>query len=229
MTLIAEDLLLLLLDDDSGKPLVDSTKLPRVLAGALVIELAMAGSLRITGPGEQVKKDHVVIADALPAALAADPLLHRVFDLVATAARPMKPQKVIEKSTKNLAEDVAARLVAQGFVTEKQGKVLGMFPTTAWPARDTSHEKALRDALRGALVDGTTPQPHTAALISLISAVDSTHKVVDDADKKLLKQRARQIAEGEWAGAAVSKAVSDVNAAVMAAVVVPVIVSTTSS
>ncbi|RZI74080.1 MAG: GPP34 family phosphoprotein, partial [Variovorax sp.] len=43
------------------------------------------------------------------------------------------------------------------------------------------------------------------------------------------KTRAKQIAEGEWAGAAVRKAVSDVNAAVTAAIMVPVIVSTTSS
>lgn len=225
MTLIAEDLLLLLLDDDSGKPLADSTKLPRVLAGALVVELAMNGSLRITGPGEQIKKDSVVVAGAPPA----DVLLRRVFDLVASASRPMKPQKVIEKSQKNLSKELVGRLVAQGFVTENKDKVLGLFPTTTWPARDTSHEKVLRDSLRSALVDGTTPSPHTAALISLISAVDLTHKVIVDADKKLLKQRAKQIAEGEWAGAAVRKAVSDVNAAVMAAVMVPVIVSTTSS
>ena len=225
MTLIAEDLLLLLLDDDSGKPSADSTKLPRVLAGALVVELALGGSLRITGPGEQVKKDHVVVAGEPPA----DPLLRRVFDLVATASRPIKPQKVIEKSQKNLAKELAARLVAQGFVTENRDKVWGLFPATTWPARDTSREKVLRDALRSALVDGTTPTPHSAALISLISAVDLTHKVIVDADKKVLKTRAKQIAEGEWAGAAVRKAVSDVNAAVTAAIMVPVIVSTTSS
>jgi len=225
MTLIAEDLLLLLLDDESGKPSADSTKLPRVLAGALVVELAMSGSLRITGPDEQLEKDHVVVAGEPPE----DALLRRVFDLVATTSRPMKPQKVIEKSQKNLAKELAARLVAQGFVTEKQDKVLGLFPTTTWPARDTSREKVLRDALRSALVDGTTPEPHSAALISLVSAVDLTHKVITDADKKLLKKRAKEIAEGEWAGEAVRKAVSDVNTAVMAAVMVPVIVSTTSS
>ncbi|MGB2721952.1 MAG: GPP34 family phosphoprotein [Rhodococcus sp. (in: high G+C Gram-positive bacteria)] len=225
MTLIAEDLLLLLLDDHSGKPLADSTKLPRVLAGALVVELAMGGALRVTGPGEQVKKDHVLVAGDPPV----DVLLRRVFDLVATASRPMKPQKVIEKSQKNLAKELAARLVEQGFVTEQHDKVWGLFPRTTWPARDIAHEKVLRDALRSALVDGTTPEPHSAALISLVSAIDLTHKVIEDADKKLLKQRAKQIAEGEWAGAAVRKAVSDVNAAVMAAVMVPIVVSTTSS
>ncbi|MEK8070044.1 GPP34 family phosphoprotein [Rhodococcoides navarretei] len=94
-------------------------------------------------------------------------------------------------------------LIAVDLVIEQKDTVWGLFPTTA--------------------------SPHSAASISLISAVDLTHKVIVDADKKLLKQRAKQIAEGEWAGAAVRKAVSDVNAAVRAAVMVPVIVSTTSS
>jgi hypothetical protein len=35
MTLIAEDLLLLLLDDECGKLVLDDTRLSRVLAGAL--------------------------------------------------------------------------------------------------------------------------------------------------------------------------------------------------
>lgn len=35
VTLIAEDLLVLLLDDESGKAVVDDTRLPRVLAGTL--------------------------------------------------------------------------------------------------------------------------------------------------------------------------------------------------
>ncbi|MET0315377.1 MAG: GPP34 family phosphoprotein, partial [Rhodococcus fascians] len=45
MTLIAEDLFLVLVDDVTGKPIVDSTKFPRVLAGALVLELAMNGAV----------------------------------------------------------------------------------------------------------------------------------------------------------------------------------------
>ena len=61
MTLIAEDVFLLLVDDTEGKPSVDSTKFPRVLAGALILELAMNGAVRITEKNEPVKDGRLVV------------------------------------------------------------------------------------------------------------------------------------------------------------------------
>ncbi|WP_206035927.1 GPP34 family phosphoprotein, partial [Prescottella equi] len=55
-SLIAEDLLLLLLDDESGDPLVDGTRLPRVLAGAVLLELALDGYVTPADQGEDVKR-----------------------------------------------------------------------------------------------------------------------------------------------------------------------------
>ncbi|GGG22199.1 hypothetical protein GCM10007304_40030 [Rhodococcoides trifolii] len=230
MTLIAEDVLLLLLDDGSGKPIVDSTKLPRVLAGALVLELAMSGVLRLSEDGEHVagrpeagriiKKGRLLVTDAPPPT---DPLLRRVAEAVATSSRPMTPKRAIEKLQKGLRDDVASRLVEQGFVGERRGKILGVFPTTAWPARDKAYEAGIRNALHGVLVDGLTPQPRLAAVVSLLCAIDAVGKVVDDADRRAVTKRAKQIADGDFAGAAVRKAVQDVNAALMVAMMVPVI------
>jgi hypothetical protein len=224
MTLIAEDVLLLLLDDGSGKPIVDSTKLPRVLAGGLVLELAMSGVIRVSGDGEPVKKGRLVATDAPPPQ---DPLLYRVAHTIATASRPMTPKRAIEKLQKGLRDEVANRLVQQGFLDQQRGKVLGLFPTTAWPARNSSYEDSVRQALYQVLVEGLSAQPRLAAVISLLSAIDATPKVVVG-DKKAIKKRAKDVADGEWAGEAVRKAVQDVNAAVMVAVMVPVITTTSS-
>ena len=225
MTLIAEDVFLLLVDDNSGKPIVDSTKFPRVLAGGVVLELAMNGSVRITVKGEQVKDGRLVVSGPPPP----DPLLARAHALIGTQRNPLKPQSAIEKLQKNLHKEIGFRLAQQGFVTERHDKVLGLFPTTSWPARDPARKNWARQWIGSAVVDGTTPTPEISALISLISAVDAVPKVLPGVDKKLAKARAKQIAEGEWASAAVRKAVQDVNAAVTAAVMVPIIVSTTTS
>jgi len=66
MTLIAEDLLLLLLDDGSGKPVVDSTKLPRAVAGAVILELAMSGVVTVAQDGEDVKKGRLAVRGPRP-------------------------------------------------------------------------------------------------------------------------------------------------------------------
>ncbi|MGA9871646.1 MAG: GPP34 family phosphoprotein [Rhodococcus sp. (in: high G+C Gram-positive bacteria)] len=225
MTLIAEDVFVLLVDDNTGKPMVDSTKFPRVLAGALVLELAMNGSVRITGRGEPVKDGRLVVSGPPPT----DPLLARAHAVIGGEKNPMKPQKAIEKLQKKLTEEVGSRLAHRGLVTERRDKILGLFPTTTWPARDTTRQDWARQWIGSAIVDGTTPPPEISALISLVAAIDAIPKVLPGVDKKAAAKRAKEIAEGDWASAAVRKAVQDVNTAVMAAVMVPIIVTTTSS
>ncbi|MBA8958897.1 hypothetical protein JOJ86_002188 [Rhodococcus percolatus] len=221
MTLLAEDLLLLLLDDTSGKPVVDGTRMPRVLAGAVLLELALGDVVTPAEPGEDVKKGRLVARDG---ARPQDPLLARAVDLIGTS-KPMKPEAAIEKLAKNLRDELAKRIVGTGWVREEKGKVLGIFPTTRWPGVDGSHERALRSELSAALLDGATPTPRTAALVSLLSAVDAAPKLFPDADRRAVKKRAREIAEGDWAGKAVRTSVEAVNAAIVVAATVPAIVA----
>ena len=62
------------------------------------------------------------------------------------------------------------------------------------------------------LAAGATPDGRTAALVSLLVAVKAVPKVVDG-EKKAVRARAKDIAAGDWAGAAVKKAINAVNAA----------------
>ncbi len=215
MTSIAEDLLLLLLDDESGKYVVDGVKLPRVLAGAVLLELALDDVVAVDTEGNQVKKGRIAIrTEARPA----DPILAEAVERLGSG-RPLKPTAAIEKLQKGLQEKLLARVVEQGWVSEERGKILGVFPTKKWPAIDFTHEQRVRDLIRAALIDGLTPEPRTAALIALLSAADAAPKVFPDADKRAVKKRAKEIAQGEWAARAVRDAVASVNAAMMAAVV----------
>lgn len=224
MTLIAEDLFLVLVGDVTGKPIVDSTKFPRVLAGALVLELAMNGAVRITAKGEAVKDGRLVVSGPPPQ----DPLLARVHAFIGTEKNPPKPQKVIEKLHRNLKQEIGVRLVHQGAVTQHEDRILGLFPTTSWPARDTTRTAWLIQWIHSAIVDGTTPLPEISAVVSMLSAIDAVHKVLPAADKRAAKRRAKDIAEGDWAGEAVRKAVQDVNAALAVAIVVPAIAASGS-
>ncbi|MFF0818581.1 GPP34 family phosphoprotein [Rhodococcus sp. NPDC003318] len=217
MTLLAEDLLLLLLDDETGKPVVDGSSVPRVLAGAVLLDLALDGVVEPADGSGAVKKGRLVLRDRTPPL---DPILaHAVAQL--RGSKPLKPEAAIEKLGKNLREAVLGRVVERGWVHEAKGKLLGIFPTKTWPSVDPTHERVVRDRLRAALVDGATPEPRTAALIALLSAVDAASKVFPDEGKKAVRRRAKEIANGDWTAVAVRRAVESVNAAVIAAVIVP--------
>ncbi|WP_206035926.1 GOLPH3/VPS74 family protein, partial [Prescottella equi] len=151
----------------------------------------------------------------------ADPILARALGEVADARRPMKPEAAIEKLDSEVRAAVFERVIDRGWVRESRRKVLGIFPSKVWPPVDESHERGVRHELSGVLVEGLDPTPRAAALISLLSAVDAAAKVFPDTDRKMIRKRAKEIADGEWAGAAVRKAVDAINSAVFVAVMVP--------
>lgn len=220
MTLLAEDLLLLMLDEETGKPLVDSTKLPRGLAGAVLLDLALAGVVSPAEPGEDARAGRLIVRTT---ELPADLLLRDAVDVIGRG-RPMTPETAIEKLSKGIRGDVATRLVADGWVREERSRVFWLFTTVRFPQIDGGRERALRGEIGASLVDGVTPTHRTAALISLVAAVDAAPKLFPDADKKAMKTRVKEISEGQWAGTAVRKAVDAVNAAIMVAAMTPAIV-----
>jgi len=223
--LIAEDLLLLLLDDESGDAIVDGTRLPRVLAGAVLLELALDGYVTPAEDDEDVKKGRLAVRQETTPD---DPILARAVAAIRESRRPMKPETAIEKLDTEMRAAVFDRVIDRGWVRESRRKILGIFPSKTWPAVDESHERGVRHELSGVLIEGLDPNPRTAALISLLSAVDAVAKAFPDADRKAIRKRAKDIAEKEWAGAAVRKAVDAINAAVFVAVMVPAIAAGSS-
>jgi hypothetical protein len=215
--LIAEDLLLLLTRDDSGKLVLSGTESDIGLAGALLVELALHRRVDVAGPEGPAKRGTVVVLDAAPTG---DRLLDSALEAI--SAKPRKPKDVLGKLTRGLRPQLYARLAERGLVREEEGKVLGLFPSNRWPAQDAGHERALRAALDAALVQGLEPEPRTAAVVALLSALRAVPKVVDTAgsglSKKQLNDRAAQIAEGSWGSAAVRKAIDEMVAAVTVAI-----------
>ena len=214
MTLIAEDLLLLLLDDEKGS--LTSTAYPHtVLGGALLLELALAGAVEVRKEGAWRSAKVRPTGKAAPD----DPLL--VDALATVAERPRSAQDLVNRLGKGLKETLAGRLVAAGVLEERRGRVLGVFPRTRWPVADAAHEDEVRRRLTAALVQGLTPDERTAALVALLHAIGRAHKVVprEGAPASEVKRRATEISEGAWAAKAVKDAITAATAAVSAAVV----------
>jgi hypothetical protein len=214
--LIAEELLLLCYDDESGKASFDHAKVDYALAGAVLVELSLQGKVGVAEPGESVKAGRLVVRDPSGAG---DPLLDEALaDLSDDEGK--KPKNVLGSLRKGLRDRLLNRLAQRGLLRRERGKILGLFPTTRWPAADAAYEAQLRESLRSVLVDGATPDARTAALVSLLSAVDVAPKVVPSSDRRVVKRRAKEIAEGAWAADAVRMAVEEISAAVGTAVIV---------
>lgn len=219
--LLAEELLLIGLDDESGRArgMFD----PGSLHGALLCDLIERGAVtvddRTTIHPTGVAPGHPAL-DAVLATIAEDPRPRSVSHW--TSALPWKHTKP--------AELVAQRLVADGVLSREEGKVLGLFRTVRLPEADPGPERALRERLRSVLVHGTTPSAHDALLVALLHTtyqVRAALSGVDTDQRRAGERRARAVAKG-LADDPVLKARYD--AAVLAAVLTTVstVVVTTS-
>lgn len=222
-TLVAEDLLLLLLDDESGTFTTANHR--EALAGAALAELAADNAVELDSRGGLWKRTTVSLDEA---GVVDDPVLRLVADRI--AEKPRSPEDIVGRVGRDVEDALCARLVERGVLRRDEHKVLGLFPRTTWPAADSSRERRLRDDLRAVLLDGRDPEPRTGVLIALLVAIDQVHKVVDRDGRSAreIKKRAKEVAEGGWASDAVKKAL-DAAAGAAAATTAAIAAATVST
>ena len=215
--LLAEDLLLLLTDDDTGRLAAPSTEVDVALGGALLVELTLMRRVDVAGSDERVREGRLVVRDPDPTG---DGLLDEALTIVGQK-EGKKPQSVVARLGKRARVRLYERLVAGGVLRAANDRVLGIFPTHRWPSKDAAHESTVRAGLVTALREDATAEARTGALISLLLALKAVHKVVEPGSvglsKKELNANAKRIAEGDWAAKAVRQAIDSMNAAVIAA------------
>ena len=94
-----------------------------------------------------------------------------------------------------------------------------MFKSTGWLVRRPEVKSDITTRI-AAVLDGGQPDAPTAALISIVNAIDLLPKIFPQRDKKTMRRRAKQIGElAGWGGEAVAQAIKEVQAAVAASVI----------
>lgn len=222
--LLAEEFLLMCLDDETGRKSIADEKLDPALAAAVLVELALLERIGITADDQGWRqRGRVRLTDTKPTddAVLDDTLAYveesehkrqqaKVADLISPTSR--------HRITKGLRQRLLTRLAAAGVLSEHRGRALGLFPHTTWPTVNSGPEADIRARLRGALVHGVTPTERTAALVALLHATGHVARALPGEDKRLVRQRAKELAEGDWAAKAVRQALDAMTAVMVAAV-----------
>jgi len=213
--LLAEDLLLLVTDDASGRLSAPAEQVDAGLGGANLVELTLRNKVDLSGEQDPGKRGRIIVRDPSPAG---DAVLDAALEIL-IARQGRRPSAVIGPLSKNLRGTLYQRLADRGVVRAERGRIFGVFPVRRWPAQDASDEAEVRRLMTQALVQHEAPDTRTAALIALVHAVGCVDKIVDarqhGLSKRQLRARAKKIAEGNWASAAVRKAIEDMMAAVI--------------
>jgi hypothetical protein len=216
--LLAEELLLLVTDDASGRLSAPAEQVDAGLGGANLVELTLRNKVDLSGEQDPGKRGRIIVRDPSPAG---DAVLDAALEIL-IAREGKRPSTVIGPLSKNLRGTLYQRLADRGVVRAERGRIFGVFPVRRWPAQDASDEAEVRRLMAQALVQQVVPDTRTAALIALVHAVGCLDKIVDPRQhglsKRELRARAAAIAKGNWASEAVRKAIEEMMAAVMTAI-----------
>ncbi|MCV7301642.1 GPP34 family phosphoprotein [Mycobacterium barrassiae] len=212
MAKIAEDLLLLLLDNASAQPALERQRRERVLAAAVLLDLAHACRIRPAMAEDAVEPGRL-IALAVPGAV--DPVAQPAFALL--ERRPLRPAVALKKLAKHTEDDVTHHLERIGEIRRIRLQSTRFTHPYAWPLTNRDRVGQSRSALLAALFDRRPPTPSTAAIITLLHAVDGLGALLSLNDRgwRSVHARAGEIASGSWVDE-YSTALPEVNLAVTA-------------
>jgi hypothetical protein len=225
--MLATDLLLLALDDERGIVLPQAALgLDYGLAGAIVMELALRGRIRVdddvvsaSGPAS----DDALLDDALRAIAAAPGknLSHWVWHL--------------SRDLGGLRQRLLDRLVMQGTLEKREKRVLLLFHRNVYPERDARVEHDIRRRVDAALLHDETPDAQTACLIHLAAACRVIDAIYPRGQHKAIRARIDRLGDAGTAGAnavagLVARAETQaVTAATMAAITASTVAATSAA
>ncbi|MCY4457189.1 MAG: GPP34 family phosphoprotein [Acidimicrobiaceae bacterium] len=204
MLRFAEELVLLLLRDDDGKFVhVPNWLLDRILAGAVLMDLAMEYRLD-TDPERLVLLDDTPTGDSL-----LDPTLARV------AAEPQGENDArywVEQEAQHgagIREEVLRRLVEKGILERQDDRFLWVFKSRRYPIVDGKVEREVKLRIMGVLFSDEIPDPRDVVIICLADACGLFRELLPKRELDQASVRIEQVRKLDLIGQAMSQTIYD--------------------
>lgn len=216
MARIAEDLLLLLLDNPDAQPALERARLSRLLAAALILDLALECRVRPAQPHEPAPPGELI---ALAGPVPMDPAVRPTLAMFEQG--PLSARAAIARLRKRSEDDVLDQLLRSGQLHQIQLSSHRLRRNTySWPLHDRVRVDQIRAAVLAALFDRHRPDAVTAAVIALLHRTHSFGPALhlSDQDIRRAAQSAEALMTSDWAD---TSKTAEANLAVTAAAVLP--------
>lgn len=208
---LAEELLLIALDDESGRPIdLPPFWLDTALAAAILMELCLVGRLD-TDPARLVvvspEPTGSAILDEVLAQIVADPAPHPSGIWI----------RRIGTRGHELREQVTSGLVTRGVLKSVEKRLLWVFKTRAYPPTSGLEEQEVRSRIMTLLNNTEIPDPREALLVGLLSATNIIGHLLSKSEAQRLAPRIEQIARLEEISRSLDESVREIYLSLLAA------------
>ncbi len=215
MLTFAEEILVLLLDDEDGVLLpVGKTALDCALAGSVLMDLAFANRID-TDP------ERLVVVSPEPTGNAS---LDRVLKHIVDREEVQDTKAWIEDLSSEagtIQEHALASLVTHGVLERQEEKFLWVFRSRRYPVIDGKVEQEAKKRIADVLFSDEIPDPRDVALICLADTCNILQTVFDKKEIKRVAPRIEQLRRMDLIGSEVTGAIADIERSIMLAMAYP--------
>ena len=205
MLRFAEEVVLLLLRDDDGKFVhVPSWLLDRILAGAVLMDLAMEYRID-TDPERLVLLDDTPVGDSL-----LDPTLARIAQDREGAERDAR-YWVEQEAThaEEIREEALNRLIEVGILEREDDRFLWVFKSRRYPVIDGKAEREVKLRIMGVLFSDEIPDPRDVVIICLADACGLFRELLPKRELEQASVRIEQVRKLDLIGQAMAQTIYD--------------------
>ena len=211
MLTFAEEILLLLLDDESGEfAPVPAWSRQCALSGAVLMDLALRGRI-------DTDLHKLVLIDRSPTE---DDLLDPILARIAVEKEVHDARYWVEHTAEELSgwiqNHALSRLVRRGILQSEGGRLLWALRTRRYPTVDGKAEREVKLRIMNALFSDEIPSPHDIVIICLADACRIFGLIMSEQEVERARERIDLLRRMDLIGQAVSKAVRDIEASIAA-------------
>ncbi len=209
----AEEIMLLLLDDESGRfehlP-ISTTRY--ALAGAVLMDLALLD--RIDTDPQQL-----ILLDATPLQ---DPMFDPTLAAIEHAGSRHDARYWVERIG-DLADDIRecalGRLVERRILEHKEDRFLWVFRSRRYPIIGGKAEREVKQRIMGVLFSDDIPEPRDVVIICLANACRIFEKLLSPRELERAAERIQQVRKLDLIGQAVSNAIWEIETSLATAII----------
>lgn len=211
MLTFAEEILLLLLDDESGKFVpVPAWSRQCALSGAVLMDLALRDRI-------DTDLHRLVLIDRSPTE---DDLLDPILARIAVEKEIRDARYWVEHTAGELSgwiqNHALARLVRRGILQSEGGRLLWVLRARRYPTIDGKAEREVKLRITNALLTDEIPSPRDIVIICLADACRIFNLIMSEQEFGRARERIDLLRRMDLIGQAVSNAVRDIEASIAA-------------
>ena len=211
MLTFAEEIVLLLLDDESGE-FVSAPVWSRkcALSGAVLMDLALHGRI-----DTDLRK--LVVIDRSPVG---DDLLDPILATIVAEKEIHDARHWVERMAEERADwiqsQALSRLVKRGILEPEGGRLLFVFRTRRYPVIDGKAEREVKLRIMNVLFSDDIPSPRDIVIICLADACRIFGRIMSETEVERAREKIEVVRRMDLIGQAVSGAVRDLESSIAA-------------